>query len=120
MKQVLITLAIALTAITSQAQSRFINEGAEDILYREGVASYSDNNGLVATSWFTMRSKVDGQSGKWLMQVHCDSRMIRTIRYIGYRNGEVIRNESENWSAQWRNPVPGSFESLFQQACHTR
>lgn len=112
---------IALTgAITAQAQTRFLNEGIDDILYREGVASYSDNRGLVATSWFSMRSKSTGQSGKWLIQIHCDTRLVRTIRSIEYYNGTLIADYPENWSAKWRNPVPGAFESLFQQACYTR
>jgi hypothetical protein len=113
-------LALALVSATAQAQTRFMNEGETDILYREGVASYSDNNGLVATSWFLMRSKTTGEEGKWLVQVHCDSRLIRNIRYIEYNYGRLVTSRPENWNAPWRNPVPGAFESLFQQICYTR
>ena len=112
---------MALTGcITVQAQTRYITEGATDYLYRDGVATYSDNNGLVATSWFSMVSKNTAESGKWLIQVHCDSRLIRTIKTVVYNGNTVIMNTNENWSSTWHNPVPGSFEARFQTICYAR
>ena len=119
MKKLVTLLALA-GAITAQAQSRYITEGALDYLYRDGVATYSDNNGMVATSWFSMQSKTTQESGKWLMQVHCESRLIRTIKTITYNNNHIVYNTNENWNAPWRNPVPGSFEARMQEICYTR
>lgn len=116
----LIALVALTGAITAQAQSRFVADGPEDTLYREGIATYSDNKGLVATSWFSMTSKINGDSGKWLMQIHCETGLIRTIRTIVYSYNNIVQNSNENWNASWRNPVPGAFESKFQQACYTR
>lgn len=120
MKKALIIAGFALMATTAQAQLRWLADGSTDTLYREGVATYSDNNGLVATSWFSMFSKTTRESGNWLVQVHCDSGLIRTIRTITYWDHKVDYSTPENWSAQWRNPVPSSFESRFRAICSTR
>lgn len=119
-RKIIAGAALVVVASTANAQSRFIAEGATDILYREGVATYSDNNGLVATSWFAMRSKTTDEAGKWLTQVHCSTGLIRTIRYLEYNRTSLVKNSPENWYSPWRNPVPGSYESFYQQICHTR
>jgi len=112
---------LALTGcITAQAQTRWVADGNNDTLYRIGVPSYSDNNGVVATGWFELKSKYNGERLNLLVQVHCSSRLIRTIRSVTYYNGDVIASYPENWYAQWRNPIPGAFESLYQEMCHTR
>jgi hypothetical protein len=119
MKKLLLT-ALILASGAAHADLRWLTDSSTDTLYRSGVATYSDNNGLVATSWFSMFSKTTAESGKWLIQVHCDTGLVRTIRTITYMNNVVDYNTPENWLAPWRNPIPGSFEARFRVACTSR
>jgi len=116
----LITLLALTGAITVQAQSRFVADGVNDTMYREGVATYSDNNGLTALSWFKYQGKFDSGTDRTLIQVHCDSKLFRVIRNIGFKNGHMVTDTGENWSAPWTNPVPGTLTLNVQQICYTR
>lgn len=119
MKSVLAVLILACSGL-AQAQTQLIGTGVNDSLYREGTATYSNLNGVVATSWFSLQSKNSADSGKWLMQVHCDTRLIRTIRTVAYYHNVPIADSGENWQSLWRNPVPSSLEALFQAVCTQR
>jgi hypothetical protein len=116
----LITLVALVGCISAQAQSRFVAEGTNDTMFREGVATYSDNNGLTALSWFKYLGKFDSGTDRTLIQVHCDSRLFRIIRNTSFRNGRMISDTGENWSAAWMNPVPGTLTTEVQQICYTR
>jgi hypothetical protein len=122
MKKIAVALVITLsTFVSAQAQSRFVVEGQNDFVYRESVATYGDNNGLTALGWWKFVGKYDNdKSDKYLIQVHCSSRLFRFIRIMEYRQGRATYNSGENWSAQWQNPVPGTLTEFFQDMCTVR
>jgi len=120
MKKVLAILALTLAATAAQAQTRFVSESHQDLLYRDGVATYSDNNGLVALSWFRFVSKTGQNVMMDLVQVHCDTGLYRSIRAVTYVNGQVVSGGQENWSARWENPIPGSVSQRFTTICWSR
>ena len=122
MKKIITVIAITLgTIVSAQAQSRFIVEGDTDLLYRDGVATYGDNNGLTALGWWRFVNKNDTSVvERNLIQVHCSSRLFRFIRIMEFRQSKVIYNSGENWSAQWENPVPGTLTEFFQDMCKIR
>lgn len=120
MRKILAILALALVAIPAQAQSRFVADSAQSVLFRDGVATYSDNNGLVATSWFTFRDRHRDETAQVLMQVHCATGLIRYIREIVSVAGQPTAMNQENWQARWENPIPDTLSSRFQVVCWSR
>ena len=105
----------------AHAGSRAIAYNDDDIMYRDGIATYSYNNGTVATSWFSTKSRFsNGDDTRVLIQIHCSSGLIRNVRSIEYSYNRVVSDTGENWNTKWRNPIPGSLESFFEQACRVQ
>jgi len=120
MKKILTALILAVASVGTFAQMRYVAEGTNDLMYREGATTYGYNNGRTALSWFTFKNKQNTTETKTLVQVHCDSRLVRIIREVVYYDNILIQDTNENWYQQWYNPVPETLAVKFQTICTSR
>jgi len=121
MKKVLIGLALVAASVSAFAQSssRFVVNGSDGPMYHEGLANHEvKHNGIVAIGWFKIVNPNGVEHSKHLIQVHCKSNSIRSVRSLSYISSTIISDTGEQWYNAWQNPIPGTYQEYFTVICN--